>query len=342
MIKPNKNIEELKAYNAAQINAEIILSANETKNYLFKNGYDINVDFSRYPEVKGDTLREELGKKFNVEKDQIIIGNGSTQLLELVVRTYTQKGNKIITFTPSFAMYEIYAKSQNTEIVQVPLNDNMVLDIDSFIKEADQEGVSLIILCNPNNPTGTLIKQKDILKIIDNTSALVIVDEAYMEFTDESESVLDYVNQYDKLIIARTFSKAYGLAALRLGYMISNKEIITNLSKVALPYNVNAVTQSIGVKALSFESKMKNFTKTIAMERDRIITELTKYNYKIYSSFTNFVYMYTTKDIYKYLLENGVLIRTFKNDFYRITVGDKLENDKVISLLGEIAWEKVQ
>lgn len=336
MIKPRKNIQELKPYKAVQIDADFILNANETENYLYPQGYKVKRNYALYPEAQGQTLRQEIGKKYSLSKEEIIIGNGSTQLLELIIRTYCEPKDKILTFTPTFSMYEIYAKAQDVDFLSVSLEDDMTLDEDALIQKANLENISIIILCNPNNPTGTLLKRETILNIVGNTQALVIVDEAYMEFDKEENSVVDYVTQTNQLIIARTFSKAYGLASLRLGYVIANKLIIEALLKTSLPYNVNAITQEIGLDALKKEQEMRKYVNGIVLERDRVIKELIELQVTVFPSATNFIYIYSEKDLFQIFLDKGVLIRSFQNNFFRITIQNKQANNVVISILKEV------
>lgn len=335
MITPRSSVIQLKPYNAVQIHAEYILNANETENYLYPNGFHLQANLALYPEAQAETLRKELSNKFHLQKEQVITGNGSTQLLELVIRTYCEKEDKILTFAPTFSMYEIYAKAQDISYLSIPLRKNMTLDVKEFIDTANKNQVKLIILCNPNNPTGTLFKKDTIKQIIDQTDALVIVDEAYMEFASEEYSMIDLIDEYDRLIVARTFSKAYGLASIRLGYLLSNANIIQALLKMSLPYNVNTFTQTIGLDALSKESQMISYVRQISFERDRVATDILNLGIEVYPSATNFLYIYSELDLFQIFINQNVLIRSFQNNFYRITIQNKETNDTVIRILKE-------
>lgn len=334
-MKTKKSVEKLIKYEAKQIKAKIVLSANETENYLFGSGYQFTHDFNKYPEVNGDSLRSALAQKYKLKKDNFILGNGSTELLELAVKTYCEKEDSILTFDPSFSMYDVYSMIYGVQINKVPTNEDFVQSIAKMLEYISLYNPKLLFVCNPNNPTGNLIKRNDIIRLLDNTDALVIVDEAYMEFVKESVSVVDLVDQYDNLIVARTFSKAYGLASSRLGYMISNNEIITNLLKVKLPYSVNSFTLQIGIEALKMEDKMTLFVDNIISQREWLKEELEQLKYKVYPSFGNFIYLKTEKDLFTNLLEKDILIRSFSNGYYRITVGSNEENIKLIQAMTE-------
>jgi len=335
-MKTKESIQRLIKYEAKQINARIVLSANETKNYLFGSGYTFTNDFSKYPEVNGDSLRTALAQKYNLSMDNFIIGNGSTELLELVVKTYCEKEDSILTFDPSFSMYDIYGMIYGVTVNKVPTGEDFIQSIDKMLEYITRYNPKLLFVCNPNNPTGNLVKRKDIIRLLDNTDALVVVDEAYMEFVKESESVADLIDDYDNLIVARTFSKAYGLASSRLGYMIGNAELMNNLFKVKLPYNVNSLTLQLGLEALKMEAKMYLFVDNIITQREILKGELEKMGYKVYPSFGNFIYLKTEKDLFNTLLEKDILIRSFNNGCYRITVGSNEENIELLQALMEV------
>lgn len=335
-MKPKKTIETLISYEAKQVQAEIVLSANETQNYLFGDDLVFKLDTSKYPEVNGCSLRERLAKKYKLKKENFTIGNGSTELLELIVKTYCESTDSVLTFDPSFSMYDIYASIYGVNIDKVPTGKQFIQSIDEMIKYDKKLNPKVIFVCNPNNPTGNLIKRENIIKLLNNSKALVVVDEAYMEFNKNKESVIDLVNQFDNLIVARTFSKAYGLAAARLGFVVANKNIIKNLLKVKLPYSVNSISIDLGIRALSKEKEMDRFINRIIDLRESLSSDLKQLGLVVYPSDGNFVYVQSDIDLFDYLSKKNILIRTFSNGYFRISIGTEEENKKLITILKEV------
>lgn len=338
-MKIRSSIESLIPYESQQVNVPTILNANETENYLFPNGFNFDIQFEKYPNSNGDALREALAKKWGIMKQNIIIGNGSTELLELSVKTFTEPNDRILSFDPSFSMYDIYAKIHGCELVKVKADANGRQDINRLLDCTNEESPSLIFLCNPNNPTGYMNTKEDIVRLLNQTDALVIVDEAYMDFAFEKESVIDLINEYPNLLVARTFSKAYGLASIRLGYMLGNTQLIQSLLKVKLPYSVNQMSLMLGIEALKRETQVTRFLNTVVKEREILFKALDQLPLDIYPSNANFIYVKTLKPISKALLSKGILIRQFDEKTYRITVGNKQQNQALIKAMKEIIYE---
>ncbi len=328
-------LNELKPYNPNQIDASIVLSANESTNYLFEDGVSFEKDTSKYPEANGDSLRLKLAEKWNLEKENFILGNGSTELLELVVKTYVNESENIVSFAPSFSMYDIYSKIYNANLLKVQIESDGTMNVDTLIKVANDSNAKLIFLCTPNNPTGGILSKEEVLKVLTNTKSILVVDEAYMDFSYDSETVISLVNNYDNLIVARTFSKAYGLAAFRLGYIVSNKSVIDDLLSLKLPYNVNQATIEVGKKALSYNKEVTDFIDSTIKRRDEFIAKLTTLPINVYPSKGNFVFVESDIDLYQVLLQNDILIRSFQDGTYRITIGTKSQMDMIYNILKE-------
>jgi histidinol-phosphate aminotransferase len=335
-MKTRSSIATLVPYRSKQLDVPIVLNANETRNYLFPDGFPIDLPFARYPETNADSLRDDLASRYDLTREHFIIGNGSTDLLELAVKTFTDPGDVVLSFDPSFAMYRIYATIHGTDYQAVPAEADKTQSIDRLIEAANTENPALIFLCTPNNPTGVMNTREDITRLLEATDALVIVDEAYMDFAFEQESVVHWVDRYPNLIVARTFSKAYGLAAIRLGYLIANPSLIDTLLKVKLPYSVNAVSVAIGRAALRQNERVETFLKEMVEERERLYQTLRNLDFDVVPSFTNFLYLTTSLPLQDLLLERGILIRSFDNDAYRITIGTKDQNDTIVSILQEV------
>ncbi|SHI96926.1 histidinol-phosphate transaminase [Lutispora thermophila] len=343
-----ESIKGLKAYSANQGSFRIKLDANEGKNILFKDitseGLKFEEDFyiNYYPDNDAVRLREELGNYVGVNPRNILVGNGSSELIELVIKTYVDKGEVIMGFLPSFSMYQIFSQIHSARFIGVESNEDFTVDIDLLIKRAKQMNPKLILICNPNNPTGHLIEQKDVKKLLEETDSIVVVDEAYMEFAEGS--MVQEVSKYRNLIVLRTLSKALGLAAIRLGYMIACEDIIKVINCVRAPYNLNAITQYVGVLALKNKDRIYDYVEEVKRERAFLYDELRKLPFTVYKSYGNFILIKSDiEDLGEKLAAQGILIRSFSGDmrqYYRIAVGNRSENQELLKSLKEIVKDE--
>lgn len=323
-----KEIKDLKAYEVIDKDYRVKLDANE--------GIDWNDGLNRYPIDQCDKLREKLAEKLEKNPDDILLGNGSSELIELVMKAYLEAGESVVSLSPSFSMYKIFTIIHKGKYLDYPLDNMEKLNIDGFIEFIQEKRPKLIILSNPNNPTGTLISKKDILKIIKSVDAMVILDEAYIEFADYPKG--DDTREFENLIVLRTFSKALALAGIRLGYMIANKEIIGYINRVRSPYNVNILTQNMGLKALENNIIINENIETIKKERERMVAFLEKNKIKPLPSQGNFLFFKAPKNIFDCLWNKDILIRSFGGElegYYRMTIGTPEENDLVIKTIEE-------
>ncbi|MFW6319747.1 MAG: histidinol-phosphate transaminase, partial [Bacillota bacterium] len=289
-----------------------------------------------YPNALGNPLRDKLAKKYTLTRDNFIIGNGSTELLDLTVKTFLNPGETILTFTPSFSMYPIYATLYDANYVAINTEPDGTQSIDKLIAKAQIVNPKLIFLCTPNNPTGTLVKKEDIIKLLNQTDALVVLDEAYMEFAKEKESLLEESPNYPNLLVARTFSKAYGLAYARLGFMSGNQQLINTLLSVKLPYNVNGLSLQLGMNALDKESTFNAFIEETIKTRDSFYQACIYMGLDAVPSEGNFIFIKSKIDLYTGLLERGILIRSFNNNTYRISIGTEQVMQKTLTALKEV------
>jgi len=335
-MKVKSSIETLVPYRSKQLDVPIVLNANETRNYLFPGGFPIEIAFEKYPNTNADELRDELAKRYDLKRENFIIGNGSTELLELAVKTFTEPGDYILTFDPSFAMYDIYSQIHGTFLLKVPAEADGRQSVDKMIALAQTYQPSLIFICTPNNPTGAMNSRDEILRLVESTDALVVVDEAYIDFAKEENSVMSLVEEYDNLMVARTFSKAYGLAALRLGYVVANPFLVNTLLKVKLPYSVNSVSIAIGLEALTKQETVKTFLNDVVQERNNLYDYLIDLGMDVYPSQANFLFVKSTVNLQETLLQKGILIRSFGNDAYRITIGTTKQNSRLKEALKEV------
>lgn len=352
-----EDIRDLKAYQANEGDYKVKLDANEGENLfveIFKNiDADFLKDLNRYPNSNSDLLREEISKFIDVDMEKIVVGNGSSEMIELVMKAFIENGDKILSFVPTFGMYNVYSRIYKAEFVGIngkadddgsssPMREDFSLDIDRLIEEAERINPKIILVCNPNNPTGYLMAKADIEKLLKNTESLVVVDEAYIEFAEGS--MIDEIDKYDNLIVLRTLSKALGLAGIRLGYMLANAEIIGWVNKIKSPYNLNSLTQVYAVEAIRNSEIIDDYIERVKVERDRLSEDLEKLGLKVYDSSTNFILFYSEiRGLCEKLEERGILIRDFSGgleNYYRLTVGDRDENKIFMDALKEIVKDE--
>jgi len=322
-----KSIENLVPYTVNQIENVIRLDANENS---FNIPVSIKTEINRYPDSDAKELRDEIANFLSVEADDIIAGNGSSEMIELLMRTYIDQGDTILGFDLSFSMYKIFAQIYGAEYATVD-NNNYIMDMDALIDTAQVKNPKMIIVCNPNNPTGYLINKIDIERLLKSTKSLVVVDEAYIEFCEGS--MVNRLRDYDNLVVLRTFSKAWGLAGARVGYMISSPQVIGNISKVKAPYNLNALSQSVAINALKNKEAIFDNINTIINQREWLYEQMLQQGIKVYKSAANFLYFEADEDLYMNLIDSGVLIRQLGNNKFRVTIGSQSENNLFVKSL---------
>ena len=299
------------------------------------------VAFNRYPDSEASLLKEAYAKIYGIESDCVVAGNGSDELISVITATFLSPGDKVLVVLPDFSMYEFYAKISGADVVRYEKHSDFSVDFDDISRVVAEEGIKLVIFSNPCNPTGRAYDKETIDKFIDSVDTLVVVDEAYMEFCTKDASVLSEYSGRENLIVLKTLSKAYGLAAMRCGFAIGNRELITAIKKVKSPYNVNSATQAVATAVLGHADEIKNNTAVMTAERIKVETKLRelaeKYSFKVYPSDTNFVLAHIgdkSKAIYSYLIERSVKIRLM-GEFLRITASYSEETDRVLDLLEE-------
>jgi histidinol-phosphate aminotransferase len=346
-----ENIKNLVAYKVDAPQYEIIVNANESAYdfpMILKRQFcdDIcNTDLNRYPEACFPELLEALSDYTGVPTEGIICGSGSDEVIALINQAFVDPGDVIVSHSPSFSMYEIWSSIANANYVPVPDLADHIPDLDSIIQKANELDAKIIYLCNPNNPTGYTFSREQILKVLNSVSALLILDEAYIEFFGESS--VDLLKKYPTLLVLRTFSKAFGLAGIRCGYALGNKDIIDVLYKVKGPYNLNVMTQKIAVLALKNRDKILSHLGEIRSERETIKSELESLKtLKIYPSGSNFIFFETplAQAIYQKLLDNNILIKWFKDTdrhpgSIRFSIGKPSENQQILSIIRKVVTE---
>ncbi len=346
MYKLNDKIKGLTPYNPLSERYKIRLDANES---CFNLSEDImkeihsaidKIDYNRYPDPNCTNLAKAFAKYYNINSDYVTVGNGSDELISVILTSFMMKGQSIVTIEPDFSMYRFYASLSELNYIVVNKDEELRIDINNVIKTIKDNCASAVIFSNPCNPTSKGLNKDDIVKLITSVDALVILDEAYMDFWDCS--FLNDVGKYDNLIILRTASKACGAASLRLGFAISNPEISYAIKAVKSPYNVNTISQKIGEIIYNNHSFLENNKKTIVSLRLSLYNDIKdiekKYNNDFYvlESDANFIFIKTkyAKRIYDYMIIKSLAIRLMGN-FIRVTAGTDEENKIFITYLNE-------
>lgn len=312
--------------------ADVYLDANE-------NPYP--TAFNRYPDPLQQKLKSRIAEIKNVKSENIFLGNGSDEPIDLLVRACCEPGRDSIALAdPTYGMYEVCATINNVTIKRVNLRTDFTLDAEAVLNQCD-ESTKLIFVCSPNNPTGNLQPLQEIEKLLSNFSGLVIVDEAYIDFAS-TPGFLPILSRYSNLVVLQTFSKAWGLAGLRLGMCFASKEIISILNKIKYPYNISSATQSLALEALQNTTKKDKEVAEIITQRLWLTNALTTLPgvSKVYPSDANFVLVAVNnaRDIYEKLVAKKIIVRDRSSvvlcqGCLRITVGTPEENKKLIQTL---------
>lgn len=299
------------------------------------------VQWNRYPDIYCHKLRIALGKYVQKDYEMIAVGNGSDELISLALRALVRAGDSIMTIEPTFSMYSFYAKLNGIKVLNFNFEDRFELDIVRLKETLKIEKPKMLILCNPNNPTGNCIDIQDIKYIISDYDGYLMLDEAYYEFYGVSG--IGLLEDYKNVIILRTLSKAFGLAGLRVGYAIASKNIIESIFAVKSPYNVNSLTQAAALKVLENIAEVKEKIEYIKSERERMYNQLnTIKDLMVYPSKANFLLIKSSysEQISKRLKEKNIKIRHFENsmlkNFIRVSIGTREENDQFLEVLGGI------
>lgn len=349
MFQLNDKVKNLTPYEPISGTYEIRLDANEsflTVPEEIENEMVTalkNTALNRYPDPMATKLVEGFSKYFGVNPECVTAGNGSDEIISVIMNAFLQKGDKILTLEPDFSMYRFYAEIAECESVKYQKNDNLDVNIDDVISLANAENVRIVIFSNPCNPTSRIVTKDDVRKLIKSTDALVVLDEAYMDFA-EDESLLGEFENYDNLIILKTCSKALGSAALRLGFAVANKTLTNVIRAVKSPYNVNSVSQSLGEVLFSHPDYIDNCIKAVVNSRKELYSAILEIKSdkieKTYETHTNFVFMKVknAKQVFEKMKENSIIIRNM-GDYLRITAGTKYENEKMLETFKKVLEE---
>lgn len=298
-----------------------------------------NVLFNRYPDPDSSELCKLYAEYCGVDSKYIMAGNGSDEIIQTLINGFLNCGDAVLTVKPDFSMYKFYASLIGAYVIEYDMGEELQFKVEDFVKLAKDEEVKLIIFSTPNNPTGGIRSRDEILYIVENTDALVIVDEAYFEFC--GETVIDCIDKYENLAVLRTCSKALALAAARVGFIIAGEQIIENFKKVKPPFNVNTLSQVAASVVLRHPEIIKSNIERIVTERDYLYEKLIVVqgkvgvgDFRVYPTQSNFIYIKAAeaKNIYEGLKEKGIAIRFFGSNL-RINAGSREENDILLAAL---------
>lgn len=332
-----KNILELKAYSSARdeykgLRANVFLDANE-------NPY--NAPINRYPDPLQQDVKKKISTLKSVPVENMFLGNGSDEAIDIIFRVFcTPKCDNVVSIEPTYGMYEVCANINDVEYRKVLLDDKFDFDADSLLGACD-ENTKVIFVCSPNNPTGNNLSRNQIERLLVEFQGIVVIDEAYSDFSTESPFRLD-LGKYPNLIVLNTFSKAWGCASIRLGMAYASAEIIQLFNKVKYPYNVNLLTQEKALEVLSDITKIHQRINAIVESRNNLIDAFSQLPIcsRVYPTDANFFLakVCDANQIYNYLIEKGIVVRnrhniTLCNDCLRITIGSNEENRLLLSAL---------
>lgn len=336
-----KNVKRLKPYSSARdeftgfTNPMIFLDANENP---FENGVN------RYPDPQQRNLKEVLAKAKGARESQILLGNGSDEVLDLIYRVFCEPGkDNVITLPPTYGMYQVLAGINAVENREVLLSADFELDVEAVLKQVDSN-TKLIFICSPNNPTGNIIDARAIENLLQSYGGIVVIDEAYIDFSTQP-SWINRLDEFPNLIVTQTLSKAYGMAGIRLGICYASQAIINLINKIKPPYNVNELTQQKALNRLEDLRTIENEINSIVDHRDGLLKELIDIYWvmKVYKSEANFLLLKVddARRRYQELIQKGIVVRDRSSqplceNTLRITIGTPQENTKLIEVLKTI------
>ena len=342
LIRPN--IRALKPYRSARQDylTGVLLDANENAfgSAITFDGLDLN----RYPDPFQTALRSRLARLHGVQRENIFVGVGSDEVIDLLLRIFCEpQKDAALILEPTYGMYRVAADVNNVSVDSCLLTDDFQVDVEAA-KQCTKENTKVIFCCSPNNPTGNLLNRADILSLCAQTPVIVVADEAYADFA-QAQSLISAVERFPNLVVLRTLSKAWGLAAIRLGYAIAHHQIISYLMKVKSPYNINILTSTEALKALDNTEHVKRSVASVAAERQRLVRELSTLRFvkTVFPSDANFLLVrcMDARSLYRQLAQRGIIVRDRSSEpklenCLRISVGTPEQNDLLLNTLKEL------
>ena len=345
--KPGLSEKDIKnKYNLDRI---VKLASNENPYGPSDSIKDIHLDsIERYPDNYCKELRSKLSKKYNIGENNLIFGNGSVEIIQMLARAFVEPNDEVLTCTPTFQSYYLETIIEQGKMIDIPITEYYKFDLNGLANIITPK-TKLIYIANPNNPTGTIVTENELRDFLQRISkdVLVVLDEAYSEFVNDKDypDSIKLLNEYPNICILRTFSKAYGLASYRVGYGISSIEIIKELEKVRLPFNVSTIAQKVACIALDDEAHLNKCVKNNRKVIELVYKKLDENNIEFIKTETNFIMINTKKDgklVHEKLLQNGFIVRPGfpgMNSYLRVTIGTETEMLSFIDCLKNILKE---
>lgn len=342
-IEEIKNEFKLSEVHKMASNENILGPCSQVRQYIKENLDDINY----YPDSDAAGVRQAIASKYGIEAGNIIMGNGTDQIIEMICDCFIREGDNIVNADPNFIIYEKAALKCGGHALKVALKKEDFSQDGQAIVKAVNDRTRIVFLASPHNPTGTIICENDLVFILKNTpdEVLVVIDEAYYEYLEDSlrTDTIKYIKEYPNLVSLRTFSKIYGLAGLRIGYGIANNELIGALNKIRLPFNTSLIAQKAAAAAIENDWYVERIRKDINDEKDKFYRFLDSANIEYVKSYANFILIKTgskSADIVRSLLESGFIVRPGANlgfdEYIRVTVSVPDVNEKFIKKFSEI------
>jgi len=346
MLNYRDELDKMPSYDGVEKNYRVKVNANECTLNLpplveerVMNRLS-HVAFNRYPNEEYYSLVEQIAKNFSVGDAQVLLGGGSSEIIEKVFHAFGGNGRRVVFPQPSFSMYKIYAKAAESEGVPFDLDENFNLDVDAFIEKVHEVNASLAVVCNPNNPTGNALTPAQVEKLAAAIDCAFLLDEAYVEFY--GRSAINLVAKYPNLLVARTFSKAYGLAGARVGYMIAQAEVTRMVNKTFMPYHLNTLSLATADIVYQMRDEFVPRIQMIIAERKRMSERLKELSgVEVFPSETNFILFRTSRaaELKDYLESLSIGIRYFAPNSFglknclRVSIGTRIENDEVFAAI---------
>ena len=340
-----ENLRDLKPYHSAYVTEGLLLNANESPYPVPQELVDYMKDhidqllMNRYPDTDSRLLLKAIAKTYGVDEKNVVCGVGSDELIDCILEGALEVGDQVLVPYPSFSMYDQFTLLKNGKVIRVPLTADFQYDFEGIKKAILRHQPKVIFLCNPNNPTGCILTPTQIEEILQIASGLVVVDEAYEDFSSQGISVISLIETYPHLIVLRTFSKAYALAGIRVGYAIACKEQIEFIHTVKAPYNLNLFSQLAATWAIEHNGLFKANAGRIIEERKNLEEGLRALGFKTYPSEANFIWLEMPDAIFEKLAERKIYIRKMtvqQQLYYRISIGTPEENKVLLDALKEM------
>ena len=325
---------ELKGELRLDTNTNVLGANPAAKKFIEEQKIDLN----EYPGTYSDNLRRALASLYKLDMDNFIVGCGSDEMLDVSFKTFTEWGDECLVPYPSYSLYDYFVQMNGGKVVFSELTENFQLDVDDIVSSK----AKIVILATPNNPTGNSFRKKDIEEVLAKFGGIVIVDEAYGEYAESS--MIPIVNEFDNMVVMRTFSKAYAMAALRIGYAVANKDVADMMNAVKIPYSLNALSEEAAIAAVKDQDFIKRSVDMVRKERPKLSAGLSRLGFKPFPSDSNFILARSPIDHTAYisaLKEKGILIRDFGSkrrmeNCVRFTVGTEEMNNELLSKTAKI------